>query len=163
MKNGDDCVRFKDSYHSNGAVIMDNHPLMIMAREEQRNLLRHPLCLSLGKGTRLLGWTTFSIQRLISISMLCGHSAATKNIFKVSFVVEGSCQVLLNSSDESEPSWLEPELELKDFQLGSARGLFLFSSKSIIGRNEPKFWFLKRKISFMLLNHSFQLPKTPFI
>ena len=55
MKNGDDCVRFKDSYHSNGAVIMDNHPLMIMAREEQRNLLRHPLCLSLGKGTRLLG------------------------------------------------------------------------------------------------------------
>ena len=48
MKNGDDCVRFKDSYHSNGAVIMDNHPLMIMAREEQRNLLRHPLCLSLG-------------------------------------------------------------------------------------------------------------------
>ena len=48
MKNGDDCVQFKDSYHSNGAVIMDNHPLMIMAREEQRNLLRHPLCLSLG-------------------------------------------------------------------------------------------------------------------
>ena len=48
MKNGNDCVRFKDSYHSNGAVIMDNHPLMIMAREEQRNLLRHPLCLSLG-------------------------------------------------------------------------------------------------------------------
>ena len=44
----------------------------------------------------------------------------------------------------------------------SARGLFLFSSKSIIGRNEPKFWFFKRKISFMLLNHSFQLPKTPF-
>ena len=27
----------------------------------------------------------------------------------------------LPNSDESEPSWLEPELELKDFQLGSAR------------------------------------------
>ena len=26
---------------------MDNHPLMIMAKEEQRNLLRHPLCLAL--------------------------------------------------------------------------------------------------------------------
>ena len=25
----------------------------------------------------------------------------------------------LATSDESEPSWLEPELELKDFQLGS--------------------------------------------
>ena len=29
------------------------------------------------------------------------------------------------TSDESAPSWLEPELELKDFQLGSARDLFL--------------------------------------
>ena len=26
---------------------MDNHPLMIMANEEQKNLLRHPLCMSL--------------------------------------------------------------------------------------------------------------------
>ena len=25
----------------------------------------------------------------------------------------------VNSSDESEPSWLEPELKLKDFRLGS--------------------------------------------
>ena len=40
------------------------------------------------------------------------------------------------TSDESKP---EPELELKDSQLGSARDLFLFSSKSKIGRNEPKF------------------------
>ena len=31
-------------------------------------------------------------------------------------------------SDESEPSWLEPELELKDFQLGSARLVTFFSS-----------------------------------
>ena len=79
--------------------------------------------------------------------------------WNASIWVGGPC---ISTSGESEPSWLEPELELKDFQLGSARGLFLFSSKSIIGRNEPKFWFLKRKISFMLLNHSFQLPKTPF-
>ena len=45
-------------------------------------------------------------------------------------------------SDESEPSWLEPELELKDFQLGSARDLFYFSSKSKIGpkRAEIRFW-----------------------
>ena len=27
-------------------------------------------------------------------------------------------------SDEPEPSWLEPQLELKDFQLGSGRDLF---------------------------------------
>ena len=27
----------------------------------------------------------------------------------------------LDGSDESEPSWLEPELELNNFQLGSAR------------------------------------------
>ena len=39
------------------------------------------------------------------------------------------------SSDESEPSWLDPQLELKDFQLGSALDLlhsaqnFYFSSK----------------------------------
>jgi hypothetical protein len=41
-------------------------------------------------------------------------------------------------SDESEPSWLEPELELKDFQLGSARDLFPFSSKSKIGRKRAE-------------------------
>ena len=27
----------------------------------------------------------------------------------------------INTSDESEPSWLEPGLELNNFQLGSAR------------------------------------------
>ena len=50
-------------------------------------------------------------------------------------------------SDESEPSWLEPELELKDFQLGSARDFFPFSSKSKIGRKRAEklilVWFLK--------------------
>ena len=37
-------------------------------------------------------------------------------------------------SDASEPSWLEPQLELKDFQLGSARDLFSFSLKSKISQ-----------------------------
>ena len=46
------------------------------------------------------------------------------------------------TSDESEPSWLEPELELKDFQLGSARDLFRFSSKLKIVQNELKFTFI---------------------
>jgi hypothetical protein len=36
--------------------------------------------------------------------------------------------VYIVTSDESEPSWLEPELELKDFQLGSARLVTFFPS-----------------------------------
>ena len=68
----------------------------------------------------------------------------------------------LFSSDESEPSWLEPELELKDFQLGSARDLFPLSSKSKIGRKQAEILIFKI-FFFMLLNHSFQLPKTPFV
>ena len=48
MANNDECIKFKKAYHRNAKVVMDNHPLMIMAREEQRNLLRHPLCMSLG-------------------------------------------------------------------------------------------------------------------
>ena len=48
MANNDECKKFKKAYHRNAKVVMDNHPLMIMAREEQRNLLRHPLCMSLG-------------------------------------------------------------------------------------------------------------------
>ena len=44
----------------------------------------------------------------------------------------------VNVSDESEPSWLEPELELKGFQLGSARDLFPFSSKSKIGQKRAE-------------------------
>lgn len=42
-----ECIMFKKTYSRNAKVIMDNHPLMIMAKEEQRNLLRHPLCLAL--------------------------------------------------------------------------------------------------------------------
>ena len=53
----------------------------------------------------------------------------------------------LTVSDESEPSWLEPELELKDFQLGSARDLFPFSSKSKIGRKQAE-TFIFFKFSF---------------
>ena len=45
-------------------------------------------------------------------------------------------------SDESEPSWLKPELELKDFQLGSACDLFPFSSKSKIGRKRAEILIL---------------------
>ena len=47
-------------------------------------------------------------------------------------------------SDKSEPSWLEPQLELKDFQLGSARLITFFPSarnRKSAG-NEPKFLFL---------------------
>ena len=46
-------------------------------------------------------------------------------------------------SDESEPSWHEPELELKDFQLGSAQ-LVAFSPSARnqkLAQNEPKFDF----------------------
>ena len=45
----------------------------------------------------------------------------------------------ISTSDESKPIWLELWLELKDFQLDSARDLFAFSSKSKNGQNEPKF------------------------
>ena len=43
------------------------------------------------------------------------------------------------TSDEPEPSWLEPQLELKDFQLSSAREFFPFSSKSKIGPKRENF------------------------
>ena len=46
-------------------------------------------------------------------------------------------------SDESDPSWLEPELELKDFQLGSARLVTFFPSarNQKLAENELKFSF----------------------
>ena len=53
-----------------------------------------------------------------------------------------STNFLPHTSDESEPSWLEPQLELKDFQLGSARDLFPFSSKSKIGRKRAEILIL---------------------
>ena len=45
------------------------------------------------------------------------------------------------ASDESEPSWLEPELELKDFQLGSAQLVTFFPSarNRKLAENELKF------------------------
>ena len=38
---------FEDPYYSNGKIWKDNHPLMIMAQQKQKNLLRHPVCLAL--------------------------------------------------------------------------------------------------------------------
>jgi hypothetical protein len=48
---------------------------------------------------------------------------------------------VLNISDESKPSWLEPELELKDFQLSSAWLVTFFPSAQNrkLAKNEPKF------------------------
>ena len=47
----------------------------------------------------------------------------------------------LVTSDKSEPSWLEPQLELKDFQLGSAQLVTFFPSarNKKSAKNEPKF------------------------
>ena len=47
--------------------------------------------------------------------------------------------LFLVTSDESEPSWLEPELEQKDFLLGSARDLFDFSSELKIDLKRARF------------------------
>ena len=47
---------------------------------------------------------------------------------------------LAYTSDESKPSWHEPELELKDFQLGSAWLLTFFPSAES-AKNKPKFSF----------------------
>jgi hypothetical protein len=49
---------------------------------------------------------------------------------------------MVHNSDESEPSWLEPQLELKDFQLGSARDLFHFSSELKIDQKRAEIWIL---------------------
>ena len=60
-----------------------------------------------------------------------------------SFLSGGFAPMEVTVSDESEPSWLEPELELKDFQLGSARLVTFFPSawNQKSAENEPKFWF----------------------
>ena len=68
----------------------------------------------------------------------------------------------LTGSNESEPSWLEPELELKDFQLSSARDLFPFSSKSKIGRKRAEI-YIYFKFLVYVAKSLFQLPKTPFL
>ena len=47
--------------------------------------------------------------------------------------------LMMVTSDEFEPSWLEPQLELKDFQLGSARDLFQSARNRKSAQNEPKF------------------------
>lgn len=47
--------KLESPYASNGKVWMDNHPLMIMAQQRRRDLLRHPLCLALVRHK----WKTF--------------------------------------------------------------------------------------------------------
>ena len=49
---------------------------------------------------------------------------------------------VVGSSDESKPSWLKPELELKDFQLGLARLVTFFPSARNRIENKLKFLFL---------------------
>ena len=64
----------------------------------------------------------------------------------------------VSTSDEFEPSWLEPELELKKFQLGLSRlGTFLTSARKLkIGRNRPKFqYFANHFFSLFILSYAF--------
>ena len=58
--------------------------------------------------------------------------------------------LMMVTSDEFEPSWLEPQLELKDFQLGSARLVTFFSQLEI--ENQPK---TSRNFDFVFLNDYF--------
>ena len=58
---------------------------------------------------------------VLESSARCGWSLATTTLIY--------CDNKLLASNDFEPSWLKPELELKDFQLGSARDLFHFSSE----------------------------------
>ena len=57
--------------------------------------------------------------------------------------MQDGIESLVVASDESEPSWLEPELELKDFQLGSARlvTFFLSARNRKSAENEPIFFY----------------------
>ena len=55
----------------------------------------------------------------------------------------------VNSSDEPEPSWLEPQLELKDFQLNSARDLFA-SARIYFFRLESCYFLLPREKNFSI-------------
>ena len=57
---------------------------------------------------------------------LAALPVAKKKIAKFYYI---NNEVARTTSDESEPIWLEPQLELKDFQLGSACDLFHFSSE----------------------------------
>ena len=54
----------------------------------------------------------------------------------------------VRDSDESEPSWLEPELELKDFQLGLARLVTFLSS----ARNRKSAETSRNFYSFQILS-----------
>ena len=47
MANDGSVRPYEKPYASNGKVVMDNHPLMIMADQRRKNLLKHPLCLAL--------------------------------------------------------------------------------------------------------------------
>ena len=67
----------------------------------------------------------------------------------------------LGASDESEPSWLEPELELNNFQLDSAR-LVTFSIQLGIFPIKARKLALLTNFYFdwiMVKNHTFQIQK----
>ena len=66
----------------------------------------------------------------------------TSLIIKRMYMTVQSGNVAISIMDESEPSWLKPQLELKDFHFGSARDLFPFSSKSKIGRKRAEILIL---------------------
>ena len=79
---------------------------------------------------------------LINNSVIFTESYFDKATYFLNIAMFKICinKKILKTSDESEPSWLEPELELKDFQLGTAR-LVTFSPSARnrkSAENEPK-------------------------
>ena len=60
-------------------------------------------------------------------------------------------------SDESEPSWLEPQFELKHFRLGSARDLFSSARFFFFQLENQKSAIFYCQDFFFLISHAFSL------
>ena len=129
MKNEDDCINFKKSYHSNGKVVMDNHPLMIMANEEQKNLLRHPLCMSLvrRKWMKYGRYIYYSglISYLVFLAFLTSFALLSPNI-AIQSNLNSSCETLYKE-------WATKDLEEKSFWFHLCQvGILALSSFQIL-------------------------------
>ena len=130
LKNEDDCINFKKSYHSNGKVVMDNHPLMIMANEEQKNLLRHPLCMSLvrRKWMKYGRYIYYSglMSYLVFLAFLTSFALLSPNI-AIQSNLNSSCETVYNE-------WVKTkDLKEKSFWLlVSQVGILALSSVQLL-------------------------------
>jgi len=96
-------IPFDTAYNSNGAIRMDNHPLMLMTEKKGRFLLLHPLCVALVRNKwKAFGRYIYYIQLVMYLCYLVSITSYTLlTLNEQTFPDNNTCYIKTTGRDQA--------------------------------------------------------------